>query len=189
MQNFILAVQITLIAFFFKMANIPCDNPFEIPYWSTQPYRYGNESAAVNYFLKPSANNKLIIEDKSDDNYLRINMAKTLEANEIHFDFFIQFQTDADKMPVEDPTIAWTSPFIKVAEIKILRQVFDAPAQIEFADNLSFDIWHSLPEHRPLGGFNRARKQAYEQLSKFRHEHNHIPVFEPTAGPDFFETI
>ncbi|MEP7252739.1 MAG: catalase family protein [Ginsengibacter sp.] len=170
-------------------SNIPCKNPFEIPYWSTQPYRYGNESTAVKYFLKPSADNKLIIADTNDYNYLSINMAKTLAANEIHFDFFIQFQTDADKMPVEDPTIAWASPFIKVAEIKIFKQVFDTPEQMEFADNLSFDIWHSLPEHRPLGSFNRARKQAYVALSKFRHERNHSPVFEPTAGPDFFETI
>ncbi len=170
-------------------SNIRCTNPFEIPYWSTQPYRYGNDSTAVKYFLKPSIGNELIIEDTSDHNYLRINMAKTLEVNEIRFDFFIQFQTDADKMPIENPTIAWTSPFIKVAEIKILKQVFNTPAQMEFADNLSFDIWHSLPEHRPLGNFNRVRKQAYEELSKFRHERNHTPVFEPIAGPDFFETI
>ena len=45
--------------------------------------------------------------------------------------------------------------------------VFNTPEQMEFGDNLSFNIWHSLPEHRPLGSFNRARKRAYEALSKF----------------------
>ena len=162
-------------------SNIYCDHSFKIPYWSTQPFRYGSETSAVKYFLKPSADNKLIIDNTSHDNYLRMNMAKTLEVNEIHFDFYVQFQTNPDTMPIEDPTIAWTSPFIKIADIKILPQVFDTPAQMEFGENLSFDIWHSLPEHRPLGNFNRARKKAYEQLSKFRHEHNHLPVLEPTV--------
>ncbi|MEO6453909.1 MAG: hypothetical protein ABIN97_07560, partial [Ginsengibacter sp.] len=170
-------------------SNIACDHPFKIPYWSTQPYQYGNENTAVKYFLKPSAENKLTIADTTDYNYLHRNMAKTLEANEVHFDFCIQFQSNPDTMPIEDPTVAWTSPFIKVADIKILRQVFDTPEQMEFGDNLSFDIWHSLPEHRPLGSFNRARKEAYEQLSKFRHKCNQIPILEPTAAPDFLTKI
>jgi hypothetical protein len=170
-------------------SNIYCDHSFKISYWSTQPFRYGSESSAVKYFLKPSADNKLIIDNTTHYNYLRMNMAKTLGANEIHFDFYVQFQTNPDTMPIEDPTIAWSSPFIKIAYIKIPPQVFDTPEQMEFGENLSFDIWHSLPEHRPLGNFNRARKQAYEQLSKFRHEHNQLPVLEPTASSYFFKIL
>lgn len=167
-------------------SNIHCDHPFQIPYWSTQPYQFGDLNTAVKYFLQPSQKNKLTITGTSDYNYLRLNMAKTLEADDIYFDFFVQFQTDAEKMPIEDPTIRWASPFYRVAEIKILKQAFDTPEQMEFGDNLSFDIWHSLPEHRPLGSFNRARRQAYEELSKFRHERNAIAVREPMPGPDFF---
>lgn len=165
----------------FKKSNTACTNPFSINYWSTQPYQYGSTGTAVKYMLQPHVNNKIIISDTKAENYLRTNMAATLAANEIRFDFCIQLQTDAETMPVENPTIAWQSPFVKVAEIKIPVQVFDEPEQMEFGDNLSFNIWHSLPEHRPLGSFNRARKRAYEELAKFRHERNHIPVFEPTA--------
>ena len=39
-------------------------------------------------------------------------------------------------------------------------------------DNLSFNPWHSLPEHRPIGGINRLRKAVYETVSAYRHERN-----------------
>ena len=170
-------------------SNIACNNPFEIPYWSTQPYQYGEESKAVKYFLRPSANNQLLYDDLNDDNYLRKNMIKTLATNSIDFDFCIQLQTDADKMPIEDPTVKWSSPFIKIAGIHIPQQVFDSPGQIEFGEYLSFNPWHSLPEHRPLGSFNRARRRVYQQLSKFRHDYNKVKVFEPVPTNGVLETL
>jgi len=163
---------------------IACNNPLEIPYWSTQPYQFGDQSTAVKYFLKPSPHNQLSTPETTDENYLRLNLATTLAHNEASFDFCIQVQTDADAMPIEDPTVPWTSPFIKLATLKIQPQDFDSPAQIEFGDNLHFNSWHSLPAHRPLGSFNRARKVAYEALSNFRHSKNQVPVFEPQAGDD-----
>ncbi len=162
-------------------SNIACTNPLGIPYWSTQPYRFGAEDKAVKYFLKPSASNQLINENTTDDDYLRINLQQTLNSNEASFDFFVQFQTNADTMPIEDPTVKWTSEFQKVGTLKIFAQSFDSNEQMEFGDNLSFNPWHSLPAHRPLGGFNRARKVAYETMSKYRHEKNHIEMFEPTV--------
>ena len=88
-------------------------------------------------------------------------------------------------MPVEDPTIPWRSPFIKVAEISIPPQVFNSSQQMRFGEDLSFHSWHCLPEHRPLGSFNRARKEVYLAMSKFRHKRNGIPNNEPEAGRDF----
>ena len=67
-------------------------------------------------------------------------------------------------MPVEDPTVEWKSPFIKVATLKLPSQTIDSPEQLEFCENLSFNPWHSLPEHEPLGGINRPRKQVYQEL-------------------------
>ena len=43
---------------------------------------------------------------------------------------------------------------------------------MQHCENLSFNPWHSLPAHRPLGGINRARKVVYPALSKLRHERN-----------------
>jgi hypothetical protein len=34
--------------------------------------------------------------------------------------------------------------------------------QLKFCEDASFNPWHSLPDHQPLGGINRARRGAYE---------------------------
>lgn len=87
-------------------------------------------------------------------------------------------------MPIEDPGKRWSeaaSPFRKVAPIVIPRQSFDSEQQRAFGENLSFTPWHSLPEHRPLGGVNRARKVVYAFISTFRHQKNDVPRREPTS--------
>jgi hypothetical protein len=33
---------------------------------------------------------------------------------------------------------------------------------------MAFSPWHARPEHRPLGGMNRARKEIYRVMSEFR---------------------
>ena len=162
-------------------------NPLNLDYWSTQPYRFGAEDKAVKYFLKPSKSNKIINEDCTDDNFLKVNMSQTLNTGAVEFDFFVQLQTNADMVPIEDPTVPWTSEFQKVATLKIIKQDFDSAEQMTYGENLSFNAWHSLPIHRPLGSFNRARKVAYESMSKFRHEKNQIPMVEPIDSDDFLE--
>jgi hypothetical protein len=67
-----------------------------------------------------------------------------------------------------------------VATLTIPSQIFDTPERREFGDNLSFNPWRSLPEHRLLGGISRARRQVYQALSAFRRETNQAPEKEPT---------
>ncbi len=167
-------------------AKIKCNHPFEMEYFSTVPYRFGDETKAVKYAVIPSDKNKLEYTDKKSADFLRANMVATLLKHEIWYDFFIQLQTDAVKMPIEDPTVVWDSPFIKLATIRIPTQIFDSPEQNEFGDNLSFNPWHALPQHRPLGNFNRVRKKIYEQMYAFRHKYNRIKDVEPAATNDFF---
>ncbi len=71
------------------------------------------------------------------------------------------------------------SPFIKVATILIPVQTFESAEQLKVCENLSFTPWHTLEDLRPLGGINRARKKAYEVLSKRRREANGALVVEP----------
>lgn len=170
-------------------SKVACKNPLELSYWSTQPYQFGKTACAVKYHLRPSSGNTIVVENTSDYNYLKYNLAQTLHDSEAKFDFFVQFQTDAEAMPIEDPTVAWTSQYIKLATLTIHPQVFDSNTQIEYGDNLSFNPWHSLPVHRPLGTFNRVRKRVYEAMSKFRHEKNKLPDVEPKDSPDFLEDI
>lgn len=157
-------------------------NPLQIRYWSTTPYRLGTN--AVKYSAIPHVNAQDGIPDNPGDDFLREAMIRQLATGDALFDFTVQLQVNAETMPIEDPGKAWderVSPFRKVATIRIPKQEFDIDKQREFGENLSYSPWHSLPEHRPLGGINRARKVVYAFISTFRHQRNHAPRTEPTS--------
>lgn len=159
-------------------------NPLQIRYFSTTPYLLGER--AVKYSVIPHGEKTDKIPAKPGDNFLREAIVRDLDQREAAFDFCVQFQKDPDQMPVEDPGKLWNeaiSPFRKVATIKIPGQSFDTPERDELGENLSFTPWHALPEHRPLGGINRARKVIYDLISTFRHKENNQPRQEP-AGFD-----
>src|ERR1035437_5150989 len=55
-----------------------------------------------------------------------------------------------------------------------------SPARRVYADDvLSFNPWHCIPEHRPLGSIMRVRLKAYESSTSFRHAMNMQPRIEP----------
>jgi hypothetical protein len=56
---------------------------------------------------------------------------------------------------------------------------------MDFARKLSFNPWHGVPEHRPLGNQSRARRRMYDTLSKYRHSMNDVPLYEPTGDETF----
>lgn len=150
-----------------------------VRYWSQTPYRLGPH--VMKYSVIPTGHQPRAFYGLSPD-YLRTQMATQLARGDALFDFAVQLQRDPDTMPVEDPTVLWPedlSPFIKVATLRIPQQVFDTAAQLLFAEHLSFTPWHALPEHRPLGGINRARRVVYDTVSRLRHESNQVPRVEP----------
>ena len=164
-----------LVRFMRKFAN-----PLQIRYFSTTPYLFGTN--AVKYCATPLFATPDQIPDAPSDDYLRLAIANQLQSREAVFDFSVQLQTDAEAMPIEDPRVEWpesVSPFRKVATIRIMQQDCDSFGQAAYGENLSFTPWHALPEHRPLGGINRARKVIYEAISKLRHTHNREPRTEP----------
>ena len=160
-------------------------NPLKIRYWSMTPYFLGH--TPVKFSAKPCREG----DDApgSDNDYLRAAMRNTLNSESVCFDFLVQRQTDSVKMPVEDPTIEWDdgqSPYVAVAKISIPKQQFESADQMNFCENLSMTPWHSLPEHRPLGGINRVRKAVYETISNLRHQLNGVVRTEPT-GTEIFK--
>jgi len=157
-------------------------NPLSIRYFSVAPYLLGQR--AVKYSLIPHGTSDAPVPEHPADDYLRQAMVTQLAGGEAMFDLAVQFQTDPYHMPIEDPGVTWDeveSPFHKVATLHIPSQVFDTAERAEFGDNLSFNPWRCLPEHRPLGGISRARRQVYQGLSRFRHERNRAPQTEPDA--------
>ena len=141
----------------------------EIPYWSTTPYLFG-PGRAVKYSVRPVSDRKTPVPDPLTDDYLRERLAAHLAREEARFQFLVQFQTDGRKTPIEDASEEWSereSPFRAVAEIRIPVQALDS-ASAASCEQLSFNPWHALAEHRPLGDFNRARREIYRAMAAFR---------------------
>ncbi len=150
-------------------------SPLEITYWSATPYKLDNQ--AIKFSVVPHPYGESFNPENAADksNYLREAMTKHLASKDAYFDFRIQLQTDAVKMPVEDPTVEWDeqkSPYVKIATIKIPAQDFNTEERKRLDEKQSFSPWQTLPEHQPLGGVNRARKRIYGELAKFRNEMN-----------------
>jgi hypothetical protein len=166
-------------------------DPLEERYWSDVAYLLG-EGQAMHYTVVPCSSERSPFPRRPSADYLREATVATLRRRAVDFDFMVQVQTDPFLMPIEDGSVDWPerlSPFVPVARLHLPMQEIDSPAQRAFAENLAFNPWHCLPEHRPLGNLNRARKAIYLELSRRRQEMNGIPHIEPTGderfdGPD-----
>ena len=155
-------------------------------YWSQTPYQLGD--AAVKYLVIPSADQEapdVSLADSPD--FLREAMFDQLTLQKIgaQFDFCVNPQTDASAMPVEDPTVEWTSVPVRLATISIYPQQFDSPEQMAFVENLDWSPWNGLPQHLPLGGINRARRRLYRESRDLRFKTNGVQSI-PLTGREFF---
>jgi hypothetical protein len=72
-----------------------------------------------------------------------------------------------------------------VARLRLPAQRFDSDEQLAFADVLRYNPWHSLPEHKPLGNSNRARRRMYWELARLRQQMNAVEHVEPTGDEVF----
>src|SRR5580692_952376 len=165
-------------------------SPFEAPYFSDVPYLMG-EGQAMEYSFWPKSNRKTRIPNlpfRPPDNYLRNAMVASLTSGDVEFDVRVQMQTDAFLMPIENAGVLWPeklSPRVSVATLRLPRQTFDYPAQLEFARVLSYNPWHSITEHRPLGNQGRARRRMYAELAQLRQSMNGVTHYEPTGNERF----
>jgi hypothetical protein len=166
-------------------------SPFEAPYFSCVPYLLG-EGQAMQYSVWPKSTRRTHIPRlplRPPDDYLRNAMVVSLAMEDVEFDIRLQLQTDAHLMPIENNAVLWPeklSPRISAATLRLPLQKFDSPAQLDFARRLSYNPWHCIAEHRPLGNQNRARRRMYDTLSRLRHTMNDVPLYEPT-GDEVFE--
>ncbi|MHC4841636.1 MAG: catalase family protein [Planctomycetota bacterium] len=164
-----------------KMISKRPSTPLGIRYWSATPYQLG--PLVVKWSVRPQLNMLKPFFSKNSADKLRVALVDQLESGEAAFDFMVQVQTQRHEMPVENPTIEWDgdrAPWRKVATINISSQKPDTPALLEFCEHLAFNPWRCLPEHRPLGGINRARKAIYASLSSRRHVLNQVHGTEPS---------
>lgn len=164
----------------------PLANPLNSRYWSMTPYALGESE--MKYAVLPCHTPVRGTEEENGADFLRDNLAGHLKQAPACFDFVVQVRNDDALQPIEDPRIEWKedrAPFERVARVTIPQQEFRSKAQMDFCENLAYTPWHSLVEHRPLGGINRVRKDVYQGVSRLRHELNGVTPIEPTGEETF----
>ncbi len=147
-------------------------SPLDITYWSGTPFwlgpTAGSEGHVVKYSAVPHRANRGVTPPGDDDppeDALTEALNAGLKSAEAVFEFKVQRQTDAEKMPVEDTSVGWdeaVSVPVTVATLTIPPQRVDPFGELAAqCESLSFNPWHALAEHRPVGGMNRLRKLVY----------------------------
>jgi hypothetical protein len=165
-------------------------SPLEGDYFSCVPYLLG-EGQAMQYSFATRRTRRTRVPRlplRPPDNYLRDAMVKTLAEEDVEFDIRLQLQTDPFLMPIENNGVLWPtklSPRVPAAVLRIPRQSFDSPEQLDFARVLTYNPWHSVPEHRPLGNQSRTRKRMYYELARLRQQANGVDHYEPTGDEVF----
>ena len=165
-------------------------SPLEAPYFSCVPYLFG-EGQAMQYSVWPKTDKRTPIPRlpfRPPDDYLREAMLTALRDGDVDLDFRVQLQTDPHLMPIENNAVLWPerlSPRVSVATLRLPRQRFNSAAQMEFAKRLTYNPWHCIPEHRPLGNQSRARRRMYWELSRLRQKMNTASHYEPTGDERF----
>ena len=153
-------------------------------YSSTTPYRFGREPER---FVKYSARigrktgGPAIAPERRDDHYPRTDLLRRLGRAGSTLDFFVQFFVDAKTTPLDDVTVPWDpqrSEPVRVATLRIPKQTIDFDEPTAF-DHLSFNAWHALADHEPVGSLNRARRIAYVLSADARRRMNEEPIAEP----------
>lgn len=171
-----------------KTSRTVISHPLQARYWSTVPYQLGSGPGrqAVKYSVRACTPAVDPLPSQPSANFLRDRLRETLQSGDACMEFLVQPRTSS-AMSVEDSMTEWRerdAPFRKVATLHIPQQQFDSTEQNAFCESLSFNPWHALPEHRPLGITNRLRKMIYDRISRVRRDGSSAgPPIEPAAEP------
>ena len=151
-------------------------NPLETRYWSVVPSQLGESAArqAVKVSARPMDSAGSRIPADPDHDFLRAAMKRSLAQGPFRMEFLVQRRGDTG-LNVEDAISEWSeaqAPFRRVGVLTIDRQDLDTPERNAYTENLSYNPWHSLPAHRPLGVISRTRRVVYQAIADLRHDMN-----------------
>ena len=171
------------------MGGHPQTHPLGETYFSQAASRHGDYIA--KYALRPAspalaALTDAPLDERGHENALREALQAFFAGNAAEWELCVQLCTDPGTMPVEDASKEWdqdASPFRPVASLVVPKQ----PSWIEGASEaidqrLSFNPWHALRLHQPLGAIMRARREVYRAMAAFRAGQNGVQIVEPSSG-------
>ena len=131
-------------------------DPARFAYYSATAFRLGEE--AVKFCFRPAPARGI----RLSGGYVE-RLKQRLDSGPIEFDFLAQPRTRPDEEPIDDATVLWRSPWVRVGRLAIPPQEFDTPERRHLGERISYSPWNCLTAHEPLGGVNRARRLAYDR--------------------------
>ncbi len=140
-------------------------------YFSALPIQFGAYAARCALFPQdvPTPAPK-----GSSPDQLGEGLAERLKGDAVSYDFRVQLFVNEAETPIEDASVDWpesVSPYVTVARLIIPAQDASSARGQRVSDRveaLSFDPWHALVEHKPLGNMMRARNHAYRLSTQER---------------------
>ncbi len=96
---------------------------------------------------------------------LRADLTARLKAGPLTWALRAQLFQDDVTTPIEDTSVVWAGPWVELGKLTLPRQDPESPRGREITgmvEQFSFDPWHAIEEHRPLGAIMRARAVAYK---------------------------
>jgi hypothetical protein len=154
-----------------QVASQAPSHPANYTYYSMVPIRFGRYVAKyrlVPCSQQPASLLAQLTTFAFQRDAMRQLLEDTLAQREIKFNFQVQLRNSPQSMPIEDATVEWPeseSAYQTVAELVLSRL-----RPLEEGERRAFNVWNGLAEHRPLGGINRMRRQAYALSASLRKE-------------------
>jgi hypothetical protein len=166
----------------------------DIKWFSVAPFGFGDDQHAIKYSAFPADQQTQYNKPGKVPYYLQKrleNLLDPVDGGHMRLNLQIQMRNDPASEPIENTLIGWDekiSPWQKVATIDIYPQTFATTEQQAFCERLTFNPWHGLKVHIPLGGINRARRDVMHAMQDVRLNANHLKRFGPhqLTGEEMF---
>jgi hypothetical protein len=119
----------------------------------------------------------------SDRDFLRKDFEQRFASSRVCIELSLQRQLDGESESLEDVSVEWQTPFVSVGRVVFEPQALTIENPDQAACNeFTFQPWHTIAAHRPLGNAQRARRIALPSSAAFRHATAVEPSTE-TDGP------
>jgi catalase len=100
--------------------------------------------------------------DRDDPNFLREDLLNRLSRGPIRFDICLQFFRDESSTPVDDASIRWQAPFVRIGEVEISKS-----PSLEDEENINQMAFNPGNGFVPLG-ITQDRKDIYAASARNR---------------------
>lgn len=131
-------------------------------FWSRSPYRFGQ---VVGRFRIGAVQAPEPLGAETDS--LGVDLAKRCEGRAVEYILELQRYHDEATTPLEDSTLAWSTPFERIGTFRIEKGT--SLQNFTDVEPLQFSPWNiSSEEFEPLGNMNRARKLVYQASQRAR---------------------